>query len=122
MWRREHVADHLLLQLRVHFCSQVTAFFNKTVELLAQECKTSLFDQGHLSTASPDVVQVYVCGDQSLFGTGSFRHNPPPGVDDVGVAQEEKVILFSDPIDEDHVTFEHAGLRYQTRPHGHADL
>jgi hypothetical protein len=37
------------VKVRCH--SQITAFFNETVEFLTQESKTSLLDQGYLSTA-----------------------------------------------------------------------
>jgi hypothetical protein len=78
----------LPILLRAGRHSQITAFFGEAVELLTQEGETSLLDQGHLSTTAPDVAQVYIYGDQSLFAPGSLRHDPPPGVDNVGVSQK----------------------------------
>src|SRR3712207_5906176 len=93
--------------------NRVSCFSTTRGSIIATRCqegKTSLFDQGHLSTAAPDVVQVYVRGDQGFFVGGPFYCNPPPGVDDMGVAQENEAFLLPDPVDEDHVAFEQAGV------------
>src|SRR4028118_1684304 len=91
--------------------SKVTAFFSKTLELLSQEGEAGLFYQGHLPTAAPDVVQGQVYGEQGLFVTGPFRHDPSPRVDDVRVTPENEAVLFSHPINEYDVTLEHAGVK-----------
>src|SRR4028118_203011 len=91
--------------------SEISAFFGETIEFLTQEGEAGLFYQGHLPTAAPNVGQVYVYGDQGLLVERSFRHDPPPGVDDMRVAPENQVFLLPYPIDEDHVTLEHASVK-----------
>src|SRR4028118_718691 len=91
--------------------SKITAFLSKTVEFFTQESEAGFFHQGYLPTAAPDVVQVYVYGDQGLFVTGSLRNDAPPGVDDVGVARENETALFPHPISDYNVTLKHAGIK-----------
>src|SRR5919107_64248 len=90
--------------------SEVPALFGQTVYFSGQEGETGLFHQGHFPAAAADVAEVYVGGDQGLFMERRFRHDRPPGVDDVRVAPEDQVVLFSDAIDEDNVALEHAGV------------
>src|SRR5919106_6569444 len=90
--------------------SEVPAFFGETVQLPGQKSEASFFDQGHFPAAAPDVAEVYIYGDQSLLVARPFSHDRPPGIDDVGVAPEDQVVLFSDTIDEDDVALEHAGV------------
>src|ERR671921_3014375 len=90
--------------------SEVPALFGETVYFSGQEGETGLFHQGHFPAAAADVAEVYVGGDQGLLMERRFRHDRPPGVDDVRVAPEDQIVLFSDAIDEDNVALEHAGV------------
>src|ERR687890_1339625 len=90
--------------------SEIPAFFGETIQFPGQQGEAGLFDQGHFPAASAGVAKVYVCGDQGLLVERPFRHDRPPGVDDVRVAPEDQVVLFSDAIDEDDVALEHAGV------------
>src|SRR5215203_1867046 len=90
--------------------SEIPAFFGETIQFPGQQGEAGLLDQGHFSAASADVAKVYVHGDQGLLVERPFRHDRPPGVNDVRVAPEGQVVLFSDAIDEDDVALEHAGV------------
>src|SRR5829696_9681710 len=90
--------------------SEIPAFFGETIQFPGQQGEAGLLDQGHFPAASADVAKVYVHGDQGLLVERPFRHDRPPGVNDVRVAPEGQVVLFSDPIDEDDVALEHAGV------------
>src|SRR5215213_2339821 len=90
--------------------SEVSALFGETVYFSGQEGETGFFYQGHFPAAAADVAEIYVGRDQGLLVERSFRHDRPPGVDDVRVAPEVQVVLFSDAIDEDNVALEHAGV------------
>src|SRR5215210_8808682 len=90
--------------------SEIPALFGETVYFSGQEGETGLFHQGHFPATAADVAEVYVGGDQGLLMERRFRHDRPPGVDDVRVAPEDQVVLFSDAIDEDDVALEHAGV------------
>src|SRR5215207_4032275 len=90
--------------------SEVPAFFDETVQFPGQQGEACLFDQRHFPAASADVAKVYVYGDQGLLVDRRFRHDSPPGINDVRVAPEDQVVLFSDSIDEDNVALEHAGV------------
>src|SRR5215210_1469364 len=90
--------------------SEIPTFFGETVQFFGQEGEAGLFYQGHFPAAATDVAQVYVRGDQGFLMDRPFRHDRPPGVDDVRVAPEDEVLLLSDPIDEDNVALEHAGV------------
>src|SRR5215217_4416659 len=90
--------------------SEIPAFFGEAVYFSGQEGEAGLFHQGHFPAAAPDVAEVYIGGDQSLLVERRFRHDRPPGVDDVRVAPEVQVVLSSDAIDEDNVALEHAGV------------
>src|SRR5215210_2116453 len=90
--------------------SEIPALFGETVYFSGQEGKAGLFHQGHFPAAATDVGEVYVRGDQGLLVERRFRHDRPPGVDDVRVAPEDEVLLLSDPIDEDDVALKHAGV------------
>src|SRR5919107_2206309 len=90
--------------------SEIPAFFGETVQFPGQQGEASLFDQGHFPAASADVAKVYVYGDQGLLVDRRFRHDSPPGIHDVRVAPEDQVVLFPDPVDEDNVALEHAGV------------
>src|SRR5829696_2597154 len=95
---------------RMYRQSEIPALFGETVYFSGQEGETGLFHQGHFPAAAADVAEVYVGGDQGLLMERRFRHDRPPGVDDVRVAPEDQVVLFSDAIDEDNVALEHAGV------------
>src|SRR5919112_6745719 len=90
--------------------SEIPAFFCETIQLPGQQGEAGLFYQGHFPAAATNVAQVYVRGDQGLLVERRFRHDRSPGVDDVRVAPEDEVVLLSDPIDEDDVALEHAGV------------
>src|SRR5918993_2098020 len=90
--------------------SEIPAFFGETIQFPGQQGEAGLLDQGHFPAASADVAKVYVHGDQGLLVDRRFRHDRPPGIDDVRVAPEDQVVLFSDSIDEDNVALEHAGV------------
>src|SRR5918992_4281294 len=90
--------------------SEVPAFFGETIQFPGQKGEAGLLDQGHFPAASADVAKVYVHGDQGLLVDRRFRHDRPPGINDVRVAPEDQVVLFSDSIDEDNVALEHAGV------------
>src|SRR5215212_6186382 len=90
--------------------SEVSALFGETVYFSGQEGETGLFYQGHFPAATTDVAKIYVYGDQGLLVERPFRHDRPPAIDDVRVAPEGQVVLFSDAIDEDDVALEHAGV------------
>src|SRR5215210_9552710 len=90
--------------------SEVPALFGETVQLFSQQGEAGLFYQGHFPAAATDVGEVYVYGDQGLLVERPFSHDRPPGIDDVRVAPEGQVVLLSDPIDEDNVALEHAGV------------
>src|SRR5215210_2008401 len=90
--------------------SEVSALFGETVQFSGQEGEAGLFYQRYFPTAATDVTKVYVGGHQGLLVERRFRHDRPPGVDDVRVAPEDQVLLLSDPIDEDDVALEHAGV------------
>src|SRR5215208_992782 len=90
--------------------SEIPAFFGETVQFPGQQGEAGLFNQGHFPAAARDVAKVYVYGDQGLLVERPFRHDRPPGVDDVRVAPEDQVVLFSDAIDEEDVALEHAGV------------
>src|SRR5215217_509200 len=87
--------------------SEIPTFFGETVYFSGEE---GVFHQGHFPAAASDVAEIYVGGDQGLLVERRFRHDHPPGVDDVRVAPEVQVVLFSDAIDEDNVALEHAGV------------
>ena len=88
---------------------EIPAFFGETVQFPGQEGEAGLFYQGYLPAA--DVAKVYVHGDERLLVTRSFRHDRPPRVDDVRIAPENELILLSDPVDEDDLALEHAGVK-----------
>src|SRR5215203_3927368 len=90
--------------------SEIPAFFGETVQFPGQQGEAGLFNQGHFPAAAADVAKVYIYGDQGLLVERPFRHDRPPGVDDVRVAPEDQVVLFSDAIDEDDVALEHSGV------------
>src|ERR687889_317743 len=90
--------------------SEIPALFGETVYFSGQEGETGLFHQGHFPAAAADVAEVYVGRDQGLLVERCFRHDRPPGVDDVRVTPEDQIVLFSDAIDEDNVALEHAGV------------
>src|SRR5215217_3590844 len=68
---------------RVYRQSEIPAFIDETVQFFGQEGEAGLLYQGHFPAASADVAKVYVYGDQSLLVEWPFRHDRPPGVDDV---------------------------------------
>src|SRR5215211_948958 len=90
--------------------SEIPAFFGETVQFPGQQGEAGLLYQGHFPAAPADVAKVYVYSDQSLLMHRRFRNDRPPGVDDVRVAPEDQVVLFSDAIDEDDVALEHTGV------------
>src|SRR5215210_186112 len=90
--------------------SEISAFFCETVQFSGQESEAGLFHQGHFPATATNVAQVYIRGDQGLLLQRRFRHDRPPGVDDVRVAPEDEVLLLSDAIDEDDIALEHAGV------------
>src|SRR5918992_2830596 len=90
--------------------SEIPAFFGETIQFPGQQGEAGLLDQGHFPAAPSDVAKVYVHGNQGLLVERPFRHDRPPGVNDVRVAPEGQVVLFSDAIDEDNVALEHAGV------------
>src|SRR5215212_7552824 len=91
--------------------SEIPAFFSETVQFPGQQGEASLLYQGHFPAASADVAKVYVYGDQGLLVDRRFSHDRPPGINDVRVAPEDQVVLFSDSIDEDNVALEHTGVK-----------
>src|SRR5215213_1148100 len=91
--------------------SEIPAFFGETIQFPGQQGEACLFDQRHFPAASADVTKVYVYGDQGLLVDRRFSHDRPPGINDVRVAPEDQVVLFSDSIDEDNVALEHTGVK-----------
>src|SRR5215207_8776289 len=90
--------------------SEIPAFFGETIQFTGQQGEAGLLDQGHFPAASADVAKVYVYGDQGLPVDRRFSDDRPPGINDVRVAPEDQVVLFSDSIDEDNVALEHTGV------------
>src|SRR5215207_438754 len=90
--------------------SEIPAFFGETIQFSGQQGEAGLLDQGHFPAASADVAKVYVYGDQGLPVDRRFSNDRPPGINDVRVAPEDQVVLFSDSIDEDNVALEHTGV------------
>src|SRR5919112_6769988 len=90
--------------------SEIPAFFGQTVQFPGQQGEAGFFYKGHFPAASADVAKIYVYGDQNLIVDRGFSHDRPPGINDVRVAPEDQVVLFSDSIDEDNVALEHTGV------------
>src|SRR5918993_2170767 len=90
--------------------SEIPAFFDETVQFPGQQGEAGLLYQGHFPAAATNVAEVHVYRDQGLLVDRRFSNDRTPGIDDVRVAPEGQVILLSDPIDEDDVTLEHAGV------------
>src|SRR5215208_864553 len=90
--------------------SEISTFIDETVQFSGQQGEAGLFHQGYFPSPAPDVAKIYVYGDQVLLVERPFSHDRPPGIDDVRVAPEDQVVLFSDTIDEDDVALEHAGV------------
>src|SRR5829696_1614115 len=90
--------------------SEISTFIDETVQFSGQQGEAGLFHQGYFPSPAPDVAKIYVYGDQVLLVERPFSHDRPPRIDDVRVAPEDQVVLFSDTIDEDDVALEHAGV------------